>query len=568
VCVLYLGRLDLSTKANLYPMLDALELAAQQLHSTQGPSLTLVLAGWFASEWDETTLRAAVLQACPSVRVIFEDGRTPEARAGVWHAGDIFSSLVDNIQETFGLTPIEAMAAGLPVVVTDYDGYRESVREGVDGFRIRTWQPAAGQGLDLIDAHADAISGYRDYVSKASAYVGIDIAQAASAYVQLALDPALRQRMGEQGRQRARTHYDWAGLVPRYMDLFTELARLRPSTAVAPGPHGLGARHPRRSDPYHSFSHYPSAPLGPDLRLRPGPLLGGNAAQREAQLAAMLERPVYQNIKNSLDLPMLQAMLNRVAAQDTPVPLQDHSSGGNTEHLQRQVGWLIKSGLVQSATAPANASVQAHQDTFTRIYQNNQWGNSESRSGPGSTVRYTANLRQHLPALLEQFNITSVLDAPCGDFNWMRLVVEATAIRYLGADVVADIVSSNRRFESDRVAFVSLDITADALPKADLMICRDCLFHLSYAATRAFLENFVRADIPYLLTTTHKNPKRFVNRDIATGGFRRMDLFSSPYNLDPEPLMRIDDWLAPEPEREMCLWSRAQIQSQLHRFGL
>jgi glycosyltransferase involved in cell wall biosynthesis len=568
VCVLYMGRLDLRTKANLYPMLDALELAAQQLHSTQGPSLTLVLAGWFASEWDETTLRAAVLQACPSVRVIFEDGRTPEARAGVWHAADIFSSLVDNIQETFGLTPIEAMAAGLPVVVTDYDGYRESVREGIDGFRIRTWQPAAGQGLDLIDAHADAISGYRDYVSKASAYVGIDIAQAAEAYVQLALDPALRQRMGEQGRQRARSHYDWAGLVPRYMDLFTELARLRPSAAVAPSPHSLGARHPRRSDPYHSFSHYPSATLGPELRLRPGPLLSANAAQREAQLAAMLERPVYQNIKNSLDLPMLQAMLNRVAAQDIPVPLQDHSSGGNTEHLQRQVGWLIKSGLVQSATAPANASVQAHQDTFTRIYQNNQWGNSESRCGPGSTVSDAANLRQHLPALFEQFNITSVLDAPCGDFNWMRLVVEATAIRYVGADVVADIVSSNRRFESDRVTFVSLDITTDTLPKADLMICRDCLFHLSYEATRAFLENFVRADISYLLTTTHKNPNRFVNRDIATGGFRPMDLFSSPYNLDPQPLMRIDDWLAPEPEREMCLWSRAQIQSQLHRFDL
>lgn len=349
VCVLYMGRLDLRTKANLYPMLDALELAAQSLRERQGPSLTLVLAGWFASEWDETTLRAAVLQACPSVRVIFEDGRKPEARAGVWHAADLFSSLVDNIQETFGLTPIEAMAAGLPVVVSDYDGYRESVREGVDGFRIRTWQPAAGQGLDLIDAHADAISGYRDYVSKASAYVGIDIAQAAAAYTQLALDPALRQRMGEQGRQRARTHYDWAGLVPRYMDLFTELARLRPAAAVAQGPHGMGARHPRRSDPYHAFSHYPSATLGPDLHLRPGPLLSPNAAEREAQLAAMLERPVYQNIKNSLDQPMLQALLSRVAAQDSPVLLQDHSSSGNTEHLQRQVGWLIKSGLLQAA---------------------------------------------------------------------------------------------------------------------------------------------------------------------------------------------------------------------------
>lgn len=352
VCVLYMGRLDLRTKANLYPMLDALELAAQTLRERQGPQLSLVLAGWFASEWDETTLRAAVLQACPSVRAIFEDGRTPEARAGVWHAADVFSSLVDNIQETFGLTPIEAMAAGLPVVVTDYDGYRESVREGIDGFRIRTWQPAAGQGMDLIDAHSDAISGYRDYVSKASAYVGIDIAQAAAAYTQLALDPALRQRMGAQGRQRARTQYDWAGLVPRYMDLFSELGRLRQAAVtVTQGPHSIGARHPRRSDPYHSFSHYPSATLSPDLRLRPGPLLSPHAAEREIQLAAMLERPVYQNIQKSLDQPMLLALLSHTATQSSPVPVQDNTSQGNSEHLQRQVGWLIKSGLVQAVSA-------------------------------------------------------------------------------------------------------------------------------------------------------------------------------------------------------------------------
>ena len=347
VCVLYMGRLDLRTKANLYPMLDALELAAQTLRERQGPQLHLVLAGWFASEWDETTLRAAVLQACPSVRVIFEDGRTPEARAGVWHAADVFSSLVDNIQETFGLTPIEAMAAGLPVVVTDYDGYRESVREGIDGFRIRTLQPAAGQGLDLIDAHADAISGYRDYVSKASAYVGIDIAQAAAAYAQLALDPALRQRMGEQGRQRARTQYDWAGLVPRYMDLFSELARTRQAAAEGQGPHSLGARHPRRSDPYHSFSHYPSATLGPGLILRPGPLLSPHADKREAQLTVMLERPVYQNIKSQLDVVWIKTLLSEVASHPSGKPWPFRAPVDGQAATDRQVGWLIKTGMVQ-----------------------------------------------------------------------------------------------------------------------------------------------------------------------------------------------------------------------------
>jgi alpha-maltose-1-phosphate synthase len=349
ICVLYMGRLDLRTKANLYPMLDALELANQQLKTVDGPALTLVLAGWFASEWDETTLRAAVLQACPSVRVIFEDGRTPEARQGVWHAADIFSSLVDNIQETFGLTPIEAMAASLPVVVTDYDGYRESVRDGVDGIRIRTWQPAAGQATDLIDHHADAILGYRDYVSKASAFIGIDIAQAASAYVQLARDPALRQRMGAHGRERARHSYDWCKLIPRYMSLFADLAKVREQ---AKGTHTAvtaqtGLRHPRRSDPFHSFSHYPSATLNNNMVLVPGPLLSVEKAQRQSMLALQLERPIYEKLKQQLNAALLADVLEQVALQENGFPIQHLQTSETTHLLSRQVGWLIKSGLVQ-----------------------------------------------------------------------------------------------------------------------------------------------------------------------------------------------------------------------------
>jgi glycosyltransferase involved in cell wall biosynthesis len=349
VCVLYMGRLDLRTKANLYPMLDALELASQQLKAVDGPALTLVLAGWFASEWDETTLRAAVLQACPSVRVIFEDGRTPEARHGVWHAADIFSSLVDNIQETFGLTPIEAMAANLPVVVTDYDGYRESVRDGVDGIRIRTWQPAAGQATDLIDHHADAILGYHDYVSKASAFIGIDIAQAANAYLQLAQDPALRQRMGANGRERARRNYDWAKLIPRYMALFADLTQVREKakathTEVAAL---AGARHPRRSDPFHSFSHYPSLTLSANMVLQPGPLLPTDKSKRQAKLALQLERPIYEKLRQQLNVELLAQVIEQVATQASGFDLRELQTDESTHHLQRQIGWLIKSGLIQ-----------------------------------------------------------------------------------------------------------------------------------------------------------------------------------------------------------------------------
>ena len=358
VCVLYMGRLDLRTKANLLPMLDALQLAAQQLRAENGPRLHLVLAGWFASEWDENQLRAAVAQVCPDVRVVFEDGRTPEARQGVWHAADLFTSLVDNIQETFGLTPIEAMAAGLPVVVSDYDGYRESVRDGVDGMRIRTWQPAAGEGIDLMDGHADLAIDYRDYVSRASAFIGLDITQAAMAYAQLARDPALRQRMGQAGQQRARRDYDWVQLIPRYTALFTELARVRQQAQKVSHWHHHGQhhnsqwghRHPRRSDPFHSFSHYPTHTLSGTLNLLPGPLLPTDPKAREKALAQLLERPVYAGIKKELDKAQLQQLLHQVAQAPQGLAWSSWStSDKETPPVLRHLGWLIKTGLVRVA---------------------------------------------------------------------------------------------------------------------------------------------------------------------------------------------------------------------------
>ena len=67
-----------------------------------------------------------------------------------WAAADIFLSLVDNPQETFGLAPVEAMAAGVPVVVSDWDGYRYTVSDGVEGFRISTLSPGhVQQGEEL-----------------------------------------------------------------------------------------------------------------------------------------------------------------------------------------------------------------------------------------------------------------------------------------------------------------------------------------------------------------------------------------------------------------------------------
>lgn len=197
---------------------------------------------------------------------------------------------------------------------------------------------------------------------------------------------------------------------------------------------------------------------------------------------------------------------------------------------------------------------------FTRIYETKWWGGGESASGTGSTIAYTERLRAELPKLLKEFGIASVFDAPCGDFHWMRLVIESTDIDYLGGDIVPQLIRRNSEgLNVHRARFIVTNIISDDFPQADLWICRDCLIHFSFKDILATLENFSRSEINYLLTTTHLNHSGFLNTDIRTGDARLIDLFSPPFNLPLDCEVRIVDWLPPDVPREMVLFSRQQI---------
>ncbi len=211
----------------------------------------------------------------------------------------------------------------------------------------------------------------------------------------------------------------------------------------------------------------------------------------------------------------------------------------------------------------AALSIAELEDRFSAIHQNNLWGNSESASGPGSSLRYTENLRRELPELFRKFAIKEIFDAPCGDFHWMRHLLPNVDVQYIGGDIVSSLIEANQRFKNDKVSFVHIDLTKDILPRADLMICRDLLFHLSYVDTISVLENFTRSNIAYLLTTTHNNTGGFLNVDIQSGSFRRIDLFSRPYCFPSGTLAAIDDWIKPHYERQMCLWSADQVSVAL-----
>jgi len=201
--------------------------------------------------------------------------------------------------------------------------------------------------------------------------------------------------------------------------------------------------------------------------------------------------------------------------------------------------------------------------TFTDIFDNRKWGfrwgNETTYSGPGSTQHYTENLRRELPKIYEKFNITSVLDAPCGDLNWMNLVInKCKTVDYIGGDIVKSLIDKNtERFGRSGVKFIELDITSNKLPSVDLMICRDCLFHLHKEEIFNFIDNFVNSDIKYLLTSTYTEYN--TNVDISVGRFFKINLFESPYNFPEKPLYKIDDWVPGFPIKEMYLWDRDQI---------
>jgi hypothetical protein len=195
--------------------------------------------------------------------------------------------------------------------------------------------------------------------------------------------------------------------------------------------------------------------------------------------------------------------------------------------------------------------------TFTRYALENSWGDSESLSGAGSSLEATRSLRAALPGLISKLGVRSVLDAPCGDFNWFQHVELPAGVTYIGADVVDELIEANRqKYSNDVYSFRSLDITTEALPRADLWLCRDVLFHFSDRDIFRTLERFANSEIEYILTSCHTEAGS--NHDILTGDFRLLNLRLAPFHF-PEPEAWIDDWIPGYPVRRMGLWRRAAV---------
>jgi hypothetical protein len=197
---------------------------------------------------------------------------------------------------------------------------------------------------------------------------------------------------------------------------------------------------------------------------------------------------------------------------------------------------------------------------FERIYDRNLWGNAESASGGGSSIAATDAIRRELPALLRQHGIRTLLDAPCGDFHWMKHLVRALD-RYVGVDIVPDLIDRNSRlYGADRIQFVCADITVDHLPEADAVLCRDCFIHLPTRLIHGALANFRRSGIRYILLTNDRDVQTY--HDIPVGSFRTVNFTRPPFSFPP-PLVVLNE--TDSGDRQLCLWELASLPVPRHQ---
>lgn len=178
------------------------------------------------------------------------------------------------------------------------------------------------------------------------------------------------------------------------------------------------------------------------------------------------------------------------------------------------------------------------EETFQEIYHSNHWDSDASVSGVGSDDGQTREISIQIPKLVNELGIKRFLDVPCGDFNWfskMKLNLES----YIGGDILPEIIERNKQlFNDPSRKFMNINLIKDPLPNGDILLCRDCLVHLSHKDIQAAIQNIKQSKIEYLLTTTF--PGCETNQDIVTGDWRIINLEKAPFNF-PSPIKLINE---------------------------
>lgn len=183
--------------------------------------------------------------------------------------------------------------------------------------------------------------------------------------------------------------------------------------------------------------------------------------------------------------------------------------------------------------------LQTRKKQFRSIYRSGGFSHdAESVSGVGSELAHTVEVRKNLPVLLERYQIKSMIDGPCGDFNWIKHI-DLDGINYLGIDIVDELIQKNvALYSSINISFRAMDIVVDALPKSDLFLCRDCFIHLTLSDAMKAIKNIKESGATWFLATSF--PAVNSNKPLGKKFFRPINLQIPPFSFPP-PVYSIDE---------------------------
>jgi glycosyltransferase involved in cell wall biosynthesis len=341
VVVLFVGRLAHHAKAHPFPLFRAASEAAR----LTGRRVHLVLAGWPPNPSVDASFHEGARQFAPEAKTSFVDGRDDKVRRQVWHAADLFVSPSDNIQETFGLAVIEAMACGLPVVATDWDGYRDLVADGETGLLV----PAMMMEGATVGATSRYLIGelaYDHFVSECSQATVVDVPSIVAAVSRLVEDESLRRKMGAAGRRRAQELFAWPKVIAAYERLWAALDLERRRHAGRMGhdrPPWTGPDGPAvYPAPERSFAGYPSRMIdGPDR------LIAGHRPAEAVEIVRSLALTNHARVRRPADARLLRAAIERVPCTVADLDRFLAESGVEPSVGRATVAWMLKYDLLR-----------------------------------------------------------------------------------------------------------------------------------------------------------------------------------------------------------------------------
>ena len=337
-----IARLTPHEKFDPLPIFLAMQAAQRQL--SPGQKLHVVFCGVFRHPYARDVFTKGAAQLMPDVGFLLLDGASAEDRRATLSGADVFLFMIDNIQETFGLAPLEGMAAGLPCLVSDWDGMKDTVTADV-GFRVRTRALGpthlANESLRL----QGGIDDYSQYCAATSAMTEVDMPEMTARILDLAQNPALRLAMGAAGLARVRSNYDWAAVIPQFQALWAEQEAIR-ATGAERSQRILGHMLPVAPSPTLLFASYPSeiADLAKDRFAATD--LSGRADL--AQVLALRNYPALNRIFATAEL--IAAILDKVTgagSSGTSVTDLAAATGMRAMYIDRVLMWLLKYDFIR-----------------------------------------------------------------------------------------------------------------------------------------------------------------------------------------------------------------------------